>query len=252
MTPTEAVDEMLTNSNYFFKWYPVRMFGGAPGPFVSNAENLRPYRLSRELGRSLPNNQVDKFGHQGATRPIKNLRLLGSVSVSTFHMKPDGNPLGGQASPAVATCCVPMVNYNSDIYNGINLGGVLNPMAYYEATANADYLTTGQLSGCCFTWCTAGPNLRCTHVLPEGNLPSGVKITGAQLQTQIAANGRFHGMPGQALQTYGFNDYGVQRASVIGVRTVGAWRLFAQVSGDMFKTISEVWQLHPGPAVQIR
>jgi hypothetical protein len=108
------------------------------------------------------------------------------------------------------------------------------------------------LSGCCFAWCETGGNLRCVHVLPHGNLPTGVAITGGVLQTDLGANGRFQGMPGQVLSTFGFLDYGVRRASVIGVRTIGSWKLYAQISFDSFNTITEVWQLHPGPRRQLR
>ena len=251
MTPAEAAANMLADTDYFFKYYPVKMFGGA-APWVPNAENIKGYHVCRAAGAADPQGNVGKVGHFGATRPGK---IFGcrTHNISSFQMRPNGQEnYASQHSPMVNTCGVPMVNYNSDAYGGLNLHGNIAAMDYYVAGAGGNYLTTGGLSGCCFAWCETGGNLRCVHILPHGNLPTGAAITGDVLQTDLGATGRFQGMPGQVLSTFGFLDYGVRRASVIGVRTIGSWKLYAQISIDGFNRITEVWQIHPGPRRQIR
>jgi hypothetical protein len=251
VTPTEAAGKMLTDTDYFFKYYPVKMFGGV-APWVPNAENIKGYHVCRAAGAADAQGNVGKVGHFGAVRPGKTFSCR-THNISSFQMRPNGQHLvTAQHSPMMNTCGVPMVNYNSDAYGGLNLHGNIAAMDYYVAGAGGNYLTTGGLSGCCFAWCETGGNLRCIHVLPHGDLPAGGRMTGPVLQTNLGAIGRFQGMPGQVLSTFGATDYGARRASVIGVRTVGSWKLFAQISSDSFNTITEVWQIHPGPRRQIR
>ena len=254
MTSQEAVGKMRTDSDHFFKYYPVKMFGGA-APWVGNAENIKAYRLRRDAAvLDDDGDVVTKAGHKGATRPGKIFSCI-THNISSFQMWPDNavvQNMAGQNSNSVNTCGVPMVNFNSNEYGGINLHGNIVGMDYDVAGGGANFMTTGQLSGCCFAWCEVGGNLRCAHVLPSGNLPAGGAITGQVLQQNMTATGRFHGMPGQALETFGFLQYGVRRASVIGVKVAGTWRIYAQISGDGFRTINEAWQLHPGPRRQIR
>jgi len=249
MTPTEALGKMLTDSDHFFKYYPVKMFGGAL-PFIPNGASTKQYRLCRVAGEDDGRGNIGKQGHLGATRSGRYVGLT-KHDISSFQMMPDGIQVG-QFSAKVDTCGVPMVNYNSNLYGGIDLHGNLAPMTYYVADASANYMTTGELSGCCFAWTEVGGDLRCIHILPAGNLPSGAAITGAVLQTSLRTTGRFQGMPTRTLETFGFLDYGMRRASVIGVRTAGSWKLYAQVSTDRFRTISEAWQIHPGPRRQLR
>jgi hypothetical protein len=251
MTPTQALHEMTHDSDYFFKYYPVKMFGG-PGPWLPDIVNLKGYHLRREPTRRNALGNTVKAGHLGATRPGK-IFSCRTHNISSFQMRPGGPPAVGGAvlaadnSIPVQTCGVPMINFNGVGYGGVNLHGAIGAMHYYEAGAGADYMTTGQLSGCCFAWCEVAGNLRCVHILPTGNLPlTGVAVTGATLQANITANGHLLGMPGTALETFGFLQYGMRRASVIGVRAVGAWRLYAQISTDGFNTIDEAWQIHPG------
>ena len=49
MTPAEAAGKMLTDTDYFFKYYPVKMFGGAD-PWVTNNENIKGYHVCRAAG----------------------------------------------------------------------------------------------------------------------------------------------------------------------------------------------------------
>jgi hypothetical protein len=253
MTPTEALHEMTHNSDYFFKYYPVKMFGG-PGPWVPDVVNLKGYHLRREpeLRGIRSGRLITKAGHRGgATRPGK-IFSCRTHNISSFQMRPGGPPAIGGAvlaadnSVLVQTCGVPMVNFNAGAYGGVNLNGAIGAMNYFEAGAGADYMTTGQLTGCCFAWCEVAGNLRCVHILPHGNLPTGVAVTGATLQPHITANGHFLGMPTTALETFGALQYGTRYASVIGVRAVGGWRLYAQISTNAFLTIDEAWQIHPG------
>jgi hypothetical protein len=251
VTPAEAAGEMLTDTDYFFKYYPVKMFGGA-APWVPNAENIKGYHVCRAAGAADAQGNVSKVGHFGATRPGK-IFSCRTHNISSFQMRPNGQHLvTAQQSAILNTCGVPMVNYNSDAYGGLNLHGNIAALDYYVAGAGGNYLTTGQLSGCCFAWCETAGDLRCVHILPHGNLPTWAAITGGVLQTNLQNTGGFQGMPGQALSTFGFLDYGVRRASVIGVRTVGSWKLYAQISSDSFNTITEVWQIHPAPRRQLR
>lgn len=249
MTSDEAAQQMLDDPDFFFHWYPLRVWGGAY-PFNADAVNLRPYRV----GRHQPTDQNDiargKLGHHGATRPGKIFRK----NISSFRMAPDGQFGVGfdEESAVVNTCCVPMVNFNSDIYGGLNLHANVGAMHPYHVTAAGDYMTTGQLSGCTFVWIEVANDLHCIHVQPSGNLPGhGGNISGVNLQNHIDANAHFNGVGG-AVNTFGRNQYGGLNATVVGVLHHGGWRLYAQSSGDVFQTIHSAWRLHPLPLVQLR
>src|SRR5262249_19384218 len=137
---------------------------------------------------------------------------------------------------------VPMVNYNSDIYGCLNLHGVVNTMPYYALDGGGDGLmVTGELSGCCFCWLPQGGLLWCIHVQPEEGIDS------IALQNSLRVNGRFAYAPGSVLSTYGRHDYPGARASVIGVRRHGNWRLFAQTTNNSFNTITGAYIIYPGP-----
>ena len=134
---------------------------------------------------------------------------------------------------------VPMVNYDSNLDGKVNLHATVTAMDHYVDGAGAHYMTTGLLTGCCFAWIEAGGALWCVHVRPKDG------ITGVQLHTMIAPQGRFAARPHTPLSTFGRNDY-TNYANVIGVNTVTGWKLYAQTSSDQFRTITGAWQIAPG------
>ncbi len=247
MTSDSAKDKMLSDPDSFFKYYPVKSFGGPP-PFTENAETIKSYRVSRVASMK----DGGKLGHQGATRPGTTLGFT-KKNISSFKLQPNGQQGAGDNSAAFDTCGVPMVNYNSDIYGAKNLHGNIAAMKYYIAGAGAYFMTTGQLSGCCFTWVAVAGALYCVHIQPKGLAPNGAEITGGDLQLAVRTTGHFEGFPRLPLKTFGRENLAMgHAASIIGVKSNGMWKLYAQISADGFNKIYEVWQLHPGAPRQIR
>jgi hypothetical protein len=69
------------------------------------------------------------------------------------------------------------------------------------------------------------------------------------MQQDLTANGGFANYAG-AFGAYGRQDY-TGYANVIGVRVGGAWRLYAQQSNDMFKTITAAARIYPGSVMPL-
>ncbi len=222
--------KLLTDPDYFLKYYPVKCEGSAvPNP---NGVNLLQYYINKQgVGEArFPN---EKLGHKGATRP-------GSISgykheISSFIL----NPRTSAGSAIIAAHVVPMVNYNSTDFGCPNLNANIAAMDHYTLDNTGDGLmVTGELSGCCFCWLLHGHELWCVHVRPIAGISS------ESLQAQLNATGRFNNDL-TALNTYGKNDYNNQNASVIGVRSGGVWKIYAQTSNDLFRTISGAYRLYP-------
>lgn len=234
MDATTAAGKMLTEPDKFFKYYPVQMAGGA-GPWINNSANLKIFRLAKKNAGTLgtAHGQQSKEGHYGASRP----GFLHTKDISSFKM--DQSVQAG-CSGALNTHGVPMVNYNSNIYGAQNLGGNITNMPHFTCGGGANYMTTGLLTGCCFAWLQQGADLWCIHVQPKDN------ITGVQLHNAINTNGRFNGAATSPLSTFGHNDYIGSYAVVIGVKSAGVWKLYAQTSSDQFRTITRAKRLHPG------
>jgi len=243
MTPDEALQEMRTNPDYFFKHYPVRM-EGATGSWMADAQNLRPYKLGRLMAGQTRNAvTATRNGHFGARRPG---RILGSWrmhEISSFRMEParDVQRVPTERSQTFTAEAVPMIDFNGPA-GGNNLYGNVTNMNFYEAGRGSDFMVTGQLSGCCFAWCNQGGVLRCAHIQP---FPL-TAITGVALQTLIETTGRFRRMPHATLTTFGKRETQRNTASVIGVRARGQLHLYAQTSSNGFNTINGAWRLYPG------
>lgn len=230
MDAQAAARALLNEPEHFIKHYPLKCSGtAAPN---QNVANMAAYVLVKQIGKE----EDDKPGHRGATRP----GLFGHTrAISSFWLQPNG---GGGVPVAFAQAhVVPMVNYDGDKFGCLNLGAKIANMPYYILDGNGDGLmVTGELSGCCFVWLQQGNALWCIHVQPvEG-------ISGVELQSKLKATGRFQGQPDDALTTYGRDQYPGGRASIVGVRRAGIWKLYAQHSNDGFGTITGAWQIHPG------
>lgn len=233
MNGTAARRKLLTTPSDFLKYYPVKCAGtDAPIP---NAANLCQYHINK-LGANNALLPGEVLGHYGAIR----IGFFGHQhQISSFKLEPQAVGVG--AAVINEAHVVPMVNYNSDLYGCPNLHGVINGMPHYVLDGTGDGLmVTGELSGCCFCWIQHGNDLWCIHVQPaEG-------INGADLHTALAHTGRFAAAPDVALSTFGRNDYPGARASVIGVRKNGRWKLYAQTSTDSFHTLTGAFKIHPG------
>jgi hypothetical protein len=239
MNSAAARTKLLNSPEAFLKYYPVKC-AGAPAP-VQNAVNLAQYNINKH-GGDQPAVGDEVVGHRGATRP--GILGIGERQISSFKLEPGAVTVNGAIINNAHV--VPMVNYNSDIYGCLNLLGVINNMPYYVLDGNGDGLmVTGELSNCCFCWLPRGNDLWCIHVQPVGG------IMPIQLQNALAVNGRFTTAPVAALGTYGRNDYPAGRASIIGVRHAGVWRLYAQTSNDSFRTLSGAFRIYPGVTQQL-
>src|SRR5262245_2516008 len=216
---------LLAHPEEFLRYYPVQC-AGASAP-NQNAVNLRQYHINKHPD-----------GHRGATRPgFLGIRL----NIASFMLQNFPTVNGASINQAHV---VPMVNYNSNLYNCPNLNGNINAMPYYQLDgAGNGLMVTGELSGCCFCWLLQGGGLWCIHVQPKDG------IDAVALQDALRAQGQFALAPGRALGTYGRRDYPnlATRASVIGVRRAGNWNLFAQTSNDSFRTVSGAYRIYPAP-----
>jgi len=94
--------------------------------------------------------------------------------------------------------------------------------SYTLGTGGPDLMVTGQLSGCVFAIQQKPASLVVAHIQPGGK-----RQGGAMLRESIRLMGRFRGN-GRVTRVFGIGkDYPV-RAHVIGIRTGGTWRLYAQ------------------------
>ena len=174
-------------------------------------------------------------------------RKISSFKLNTIQ------PAGDYAQFANAHI-VPMVHYNSPATSAVDvdLAAGITAMPRYVLDGSGDGLmVTGELSGCCFCWVAQGAALWCIHVQPKGiNPATGNAIDGAALHVLLQATGRFQGAPGAAIGTYGANQYGTKRASVVGVRLATGWTLYAQTSSTSFQSVADASRIYPG-AVQL-
>lgn len=232
MKSSQAVRDLFADPAYFLKYYPVKS-AGARHPNAGQAHCVQ-YHLGKQDG--------DTPGHVGATRPGRVLGSLWTHEISSFRLA-EQSFMAGVNPTGVQGLVVPMVNYNSDADRCPNLSGDVTKMPHYVVDNSANLMVTGELSGCTFVWLERGDGatLWATHVRPTG-------LTGGELHKKIKDEGRFDADTATRLSTFGRMDYPDQRerATVIGVRVHGKWKLFAQISDDGLKTITGAFQLHPG------
>ncbi len=231
MNSAAALAMLQANPANFLRNYPLKC-AGAPAP-LPDAANFRQYHINKIQGDA-PVVPGQKVGHRGATRP----GLFGAKNISSFKLAPGPTVNGAVINHAHV---VPMVNHNSDLYGCLNLHGVITAMPYYRLDANHDgVMVTGELSGCCFAWGVQGVDLVAIHVQPVGG------ISADALQLALATTGRFAAFPAMPLATFGRQEYPAGRASIVGIRTAGAWTLYAQTSDDGFNTMSGAFRIYPG------
>jgi hypothetical protein len=94
--------------------------------------------------------------------------------------------------------------------------------AYTLGNGGPDLMVTGQLSGCVFVVRQNGATLTVAHIQPGGTRQSG-----PMLRQTIRLMGRF-GALGRVTHVFGVGREYLTRAHVVGVRTGGAWHLYAQ------------------------
>jgi|SRR5450631_3661360 len=90
----------------------------------------------------------------------------------------------------------------------------------------AHVMLTTQLTGCSIVMIPGPATFSVAHLQPTGE-------TGAALRQRLKAAG---------LQVYGMGDFGVGRATVVGVRLGGSWRFFAQAQ-DAYFNVMQVKEL---------
>lgn len=89
-----------------------------------------------------------------------------------------------------------------------------------------DIMVTGQLTGCSFLVQKVGASVLCAHIQPQGGMD------GAKLHTTLMNVAVFQGQPTTSSPiVFGRNFYPTGRATIIGVRRMGQWEIYAQI-GD--------------------
>lgn len=246
MTPAEALHALRTTPETFLKHYPVNPAGTGAGG-LRTYYIVKPDGQFRQPDRRHKTMWQDKPGHLGATRPGP---FATTREISSFRMLT--NPAPGLPSANTQALLVPLEHYAAPPAAGAAAApgawqiGAMNHTVV-DATGGG-VMVTGQLSGCCFCWELQGASLWAAHIKPVG-------IDADVLDDQIRDHGQFAGgaaLAGTgALQRYGKRSYAQPYANVIGVRQAGAWRLYAQQSSDMFKTITAAHRIWPGPVVAL-
>lgn len=89
-------------------------------------------------------------------------------------------------------------------------------------TVGAHVMLTTQLTACSIVMIPGAGTFSVAHLQPTGE-------TGAQLRQRLKTAG---------LKVYGMGDWGVGRATVVGVRLAGSWRFFAQAQDANFNVMS--------------
>ena len=115
-------------------------------------------------------------------------------------------------------------------------------MGFYRLDATGpNIMLTGQLSGCSFVMMPAGPGwLDVAHVKPQ-------QITGKALHANLGgalANAAIYGDSTEG----GFYDSDTRVVSIVGVRSGGQWRIYAQKQKPghaMDYSIKSLYQIFP-------
>lgn len=102
---------------------------------------------------------------------------------------------------------------------------ISNLTGYVLGAGGPDIMITGQLSACIIAVQQQAGQLVIAHVQPGAG-----RQTGATLRQTIKLMGRFNGH-GRVTNVFGLGDYR-PRAHFVGIRTAGAWHLYAQVVGS--------------------
>jgi len=234
MTVQEAFQQLRNRPEYFLKWYPVKTAGAPANQHNANQANVIQFAIQKQQSDNRP-------GHVGATRPGPVLPFV-THNISSFKLAYWNSSNPHEPRQQVQAHSVPMFAYNAP---GINVQAL---DAYILDGGGDGVMATGQLSGCCFCILPlTGGRLACTHIRPLG-------IGAPALQTSIDNNGAFNlgvglaAAPGATMVTFGRNDYPAY-ATVIGVRSGGTWRIYAQLSTDQSRTINGFRRIYPNPAV---
>jgi hypothetical protein len=123
--------------------------------------------------------------------------------------------MDGKSTTAVSVHNVRMIPSTEDI-------DVSDIEAYTLGPGGPDLMVTGQLSGCVLAVQKQAANLVVAHIQPGGK-----RQTGPMLRETIRLMGRFRGH-GRVTRVFGIGKDYSARAHVVGVRTGGAWHLYAQ------------------------
>lgn len=237
MTPEQAKAELLSNPERFLKHYPINI-AGANVLHAPRAVNSLTFFLYKR-----PSSEVagDKTGHWGATRPGNivsgHTHQISSWKITTVPA-PAGTPF-----ETIQASSIPMLVYDASAALPMDVTQL--DSYWLDASSTDGIMVTGQLSGCCFCWLDRWPGLWCTHIKPTG------RISGEALHEKLRTHGRFAPEHLQWLETFGRADYLGAVATVIGVRRLGSWKLFAQTSTDGHQTITAAYRLFPGPKMRL-
>jgi hypothetical protein len=205
-----AFNALIASPGTFLKTYPVRIFGDTA------ASGIRQYTMINRVG--------------AVQRPGTFWGRLSMHATESFEIRSNAAML------AVGAPANPRQFQAHSVHMDAGIGAM---QAYRLDATGPGIMVTSQLSGCSFVMTDAGAGqVDVAHVQPHGGM------TGRQLHGQLstAAGAQVYG----ASATRGNYDVADRVASIVGVRTAGAWRIYAQKQdrGHGYDIVS-VYQIYP-------
>jgi len=160
---------------------------------------------------------------QASTRRGQVLGSLRRHATQRFDIKARGSALGNPPN-SVWFDAHSVKMFQSDRPHDIGV--------YRLPAGGPNLMVTGQLSGCSFAIRENGDGtLDATHIQPSRNVPAGL------LNRTLKRTGEW-------TEVYGRENYSAaHRASIIGVRRAGSWRIFAQKQNENDFGVAKVKQL---------
>jgi hypothetical protein len=206
--PSVAFNTLVANPGEFLKRYPVRIFG------ATAASGVAQYVLS---------NRAASF------RPGRILGTLNMHATESFDIRSAAivvGPGGGHRFQA----------------HSVHMDVGTAAMGFYRLDgAGPNIMLTGQLSGCSFVMMPAGVgSIDVAHIKPH-------QISGKAMHANLGgafANAAIYGDSTQG----GFYDSDSRVVSIVGVRSGGQWRIYAQKQKPghaMDYSIKSVYQIFP-------
>ncbi len=209
--PVAAFNQLTTEPVRFLKTYPLKITG------AMGASGVSQYLL----------------GARGPSqRPGRFMGTHNWKTTESFNIRPDN---------VVARAYLPGAHQFGAHSIQMNVGTPALTFYQLPAAGGPNIMLTGQLSGCSFVILPpAGGNLNVAHVQPV------TRDASMTLRNNLAA--AYHGGFVYGIRNArGFYKSKIHEVAVVGVRSAGSWRIFAQKQENgKDNRILSVWQIHPG------
>ncbi len=166
---------------------------------------------------------------------------LGMPPAGAHSFQAQNVPMQKEEKDGVTMVCIPAMG-------GLRLPGAGGP----------NIMVTGLLTACSFAYLPL-PNgeLKVAHIMPSTRVSgdaadSKIATSGMSLANNLAASGNFAGQSGQGMKVFGSNLYQHQReggafsaCSIIGVRRMNGWALYAQIHTQQARNVVTAVQFYP-------